>query len=98
MCMSAMAGNIKFKCQRVHVCLLCTHTSSVGSSLHLNNIFHAPHMSKHLLLVFFCLVSDNDVFIEFHRCDSFFRIRPQGKFFFMDEVMVHYELFFLGEL
>jgi histone deacetylase 1/2 len=42
------------------------HSTLAGSSLKLQNILHVPHISKHLLSVY-GLVSDNDVFIEFHR-------------------------------
>jgi hypothetical protein len=41
------------------------HSSLVGSSIHLKNILHVPHISTHLLLVN-RLYSDNDVFVEFH--------------------------------
>ena len=51
------------------------HSKLPGSSLHLKNILHVPHISKHLLSVF-RLVSDNDIFIEFHR--SFFLVKDKA--------------------
>jgi hypothetical protein len=41
------------------------HSSLVGSSIHLKNILHVPHLSTHLLSVDH-LCSDNDVFVEFY--------------------------------
>ena len=38
-----------------------------GSSLHLKNILHVPHISKHLLSVY-RLVCDNDVSSSFFPC------------------------------
>ena len=42
------------------------HSNLAGSSLRLNNILHVPHIRQNLLSVY-RLVSDNDVFVEFHR-------------------------------
>ena len=51
------------------------HSTLAGSSLKLNNILHVPHISKHLLSVY-RLVSDNDVFVEFHR--HFFCVKDKA--------------------
>jgi histone deacetylase 1/2 len=40
-----------------------------GSSLHLKDVLHVPHIRKNLLSVY-RLVSDNDVFVEFHHHGS----------------------------
>ena len=44
------------------------HTKLAGSSdpIHLKNVLHVPEIHKHLLSVY-RLVSDNQVFVEFHR-------------------------------
>ena len=51
------------------------HSSLAGSSLQLKNILHVPHISKNLLSVY-RLVSDNDVFVEFHR--TFFCVKDKA--------------------
>ena len=44
------------------------HTKLAGSrdTIHLNNVLHVPEIHKHLLSVY-RLVSDNRVFVEFHK-------------------------------
>ena len=51
------------------------HSQLAGSSLRLNNVLHVPRISKHLLSVY-RLVSDNDVFVEFHR--DFFLVKDKA--------------------
>ena len=51
------------------------HSSLAGSSLHLKNILHVPDIDKNLLSVY-RLVSDNDVFVEFHR--KFFCVKDKA--------------------
>ena len=54
-----------------------------GSSLRLNNVLHVPRISKHLLSVYH-LVSDNDVFVEFHR--DFFLNSNGCKFLEVEQI------------
>ena len=51
------------------------HSVLAGSSLRLKNILHVPHLRQHLLSVY-RLVSDNDVFVEFHR--RFFCVKDKA--------------------
>jgi histone deacetylase 1/2 len=51
------------------------HSTIAGSSLRLNNILHVPHISQ-LLLSVYRLVSDNNIFIEFHR--YFFLVKDKA--------------------
>jgi hypothetical protein len=60
------------------------HSNLAGSSLHLKDILQVPHIRKNILSVY-RLVSDNDVFVEFH-CHVFYvkdkatrRIILQGR-------------------
>ena len=51
------------------------HSTLAGSSLRLNNILHVPNISQHLLSVY-RLVSDNRIFIEFHK--YFFLVKDKA--------------------
>jgi histone deacetylase 1/2 len=51
------------------------HSKLAGSSLHLRDILHVPHISKHLLSVY-RLVCDNNVFVEFHK--FFFLVKDKA--------------------
>ena len=51
------------------------HSNLAGSSLRLRNILHVPHINQHLLSVY-RLVTDNDVFVEFHR--FFFLVKDKA--------------------
>ena len=51
------------------------HSTLAGSSIRLNNILHVPHISQHLLSIY-RLVSDNDIFIEFHK--YFFLVKDKA--------------------
>ena len=51
------------------------HSNLAGSPLRLHNILHVPHINQHLLSVY-RLVSDNDVFVEFHRL--FFLVKDKA--------------------
>lgn len=51
------------------------HSTLAGSSIRLNNILHVPHIRQHRLSVY-RLVSDNDIFIEFHR--YFFLVKDKA--------------------
>jgi histone deacetylase 1/2 len=51
------------------------HSNLAGSSLRLNNVLHVPHINQHLLSVH-RLVSDNNIFIEFHK--HFFLVKDKG--------------------
>jgi hypothetical protein len=74
------------------------HSTIAGSSLRLNNILHVPHISQ-LLLSVYRLVSDNNIFIEFHRYFfSLLRTKPRGEFFFAVEARAASTLFRLAEL
>ena len=57
------------------------HSILAGSNLHLKNILHVPDIREHLLSVK-RLVSDNYVFVEFHRDFSVLRTKPRGELFF----------------
>jgi hypothetical protein len=70
------------------------HSILAGSSLKLQNILHVPHISKHLLSVY-RLVSDNDVFVEFHRHFFCVKTRSRGEFFFTVEAKVDSTQFLL---
>ena len=58
------------------------HSNLTGSSLKLSDILHVLHIRKHLLFVY-RLVSNNDVFVEFHRHFSVLRTRTLSEFCFM---------------
>ena len=62
------------------------HSTLAGSSLCLKNILHVPNISKDLLSVY-RLVSDNDVFAEFHR--HFFCVKDKAT----RRVLLHPNLF-----
>jgi histone deacetylase 1/2 len=51
------------------------HSTLAGSSLHLKDILHVPHIQKNLLCVY-RLVFDNDVFVEFHH--HFFCVKDKA--------------------
>ena len=53
------------------------HSTLAGSSLRLKNILHVLHTRQHLLYVY-RLVSDNDIFIKFHR--YFFLVKGHPKY------------------
>jgi hypothetical protein len=58
------------------------HSNLAGSSLHLKDILHVPRIRKDLLSVY-RLVSDNDVFVEFHR--HFFCVKDKAT----NKILLH---------
>jgi hypothetical protein len=61
--------------------------SKLAGSLELKNILHVPAISKNLLSVY-RLVSDNNVFIEFHKYFFFVKTRSRRESSFAVEVGV----------
>ena len=58
------------------------HSNLTGSSLRLHNVLHVPNIRQNLLSVY-RLVSDNDVFVKFHR--HFFCVNDKA----MKRVILH---------